>query len=120
VVVVHNSELLSETNDSTGTSGLQLVSELLEHSCASLGSSGWGSSNLTTEDFRSELFVVQTSTSVFIIKIVKSIQILFGGDHDSNLLASFGELIWLDGSVVIQIKVFEALKKNGFLILSSV
>lgn len=45
---------------------------------------------------------------------------LFGGDHDSNLLASFGELIWLDGSVVIQIKVFEALKKNGFLILSSV
>ena len=45
---------------------------------------------------------------------------LSGWDHDSDLLASFGELIWLDGSVVIQIKVFEGLKKNGFLILSSV
>ena len=76
VVVIHNSELLSKTDDSTGTSGLQLVSESLKESFSGLGSLGWGSSNLTTEHFRGKLFVVQSSTSVFIIKTVKSIQIL--------------------------------------------
>ena len=50
----------------------------------------------------------------------REITYLLGWDHDSNLLASFGELIWLDSSIVIQIKVFEGFKKNGFLILNSV
>ena len=38
---------------------------------------------------------------------------LFGWDLDSDLLDGLGELIRLDGSVVVQIKVLESLLKNG-------
>ena len=38
---------------------------------------------------------------------------LLGWNLDSDLLDGLGELIRLDGTVVIQIKVFESLLKNG-------
>ncbi len=45
---------------------------------------------------------------------------LLGWDHDTNLLDGLGELIWLHGSVVVKIEVFEGSHKDGFLILNSV
>jgi len=35
---------------------------------------------------------------------------LSGGDHDANLLDGLGELVGLDGAVVVQIKVLESLE----------
>jgi hypothetical protein len=37
---------------------------------------------------------------------------LFGRNHDSNLFNSFCELIWLNGAVVVQIEVLEALEQD--------
>ena len=44
---------------------------------------------------------------------------LLGWDHDTNLLDGLGELIWLHGTVIVQIEILEGLEKNGFLILDS-
>ena len=42
---------------------------------------------------------------------------LLGGDHDANLLDCFGELLGLDGAVVVKIEVLESLHQDGFLAL---
>ena len=44
---------------------------------------------------------------------------MLGWDHDTNLLDSLGELIWLDSTVIVEIEILEGLEKNGFLILDS-
>ena len=44
---------------------------------------------------------------------------LLGWDLDSNLFNGFGELFWLDGTVVVEVKVLEGLLKDGLLGLSS-
>ena len=76
MVIIHNSELLSETNDTTGTSGLQLLSKSLEELIARLVGGGWSSTDLSSENFRGEFFVIKGATSVFVIELVKIFQIL--------------------------------------------
>jgi hypothetical protein len=44
---------------------------------------------------------------------------LSGGDHDTYLLDSFSELLWLQRVAVIQIEVFEGFNKDLLLILHS-
>jgi hypothetical protein len=41
---------------------------------------------------------------------------LSGGDHNTDLLNSLGELIRLNSAVIVQIKVLESLQENGFLV----
>jgi hypothetical protein len=51
--------------------------------------------------------------------------VVYGGtyrscrDLDANLLDGFGELVRLDGSVIIQIEIFECLHENGLLALGA-
>ena len=44
---------------------------------------------------------------------------LLGGDHDTNLLDGFGELVWLHDTIIVEIKVFERLEQNLLLGLGS-
>ena len=41
---------------------------------------------------------------------------LSGGDHDTNLFDSLGELIWFNCSIVVQIEVLESFKEDSLLI----
>ena len=41
---------------------------------------------------------------------------LSGGDHDTNLFDSLGELIWFNCSIIVQIEVLESLKEDSLLI----
>ena len=47
---------------------------------------------------------------------MNAITYLSGGDHDTNLLDSLGELIGLHSAVVVQVEVLESLQQNGFLV----
>ena len=38
------------------------------------------------------------------------------GDHDANLLDGFGELIRLDGSVIVEVEVLEGLEEDGLFV----
>ena len=76
VVVIHDSKLLSKSDDSTSTSSLKLLSEFFEESVSSLGTLGWGSSNLSSKNFRGKLFIIKSATSIFVIQSIKSLQIL--------------------------------------------
>jgi len=98
VVVVHDAELLGETNDSTSTTGSQLLAKLIKKSFGTVvGRLGRrGTTNITTEDLRSELTVVNGTIMRLVIDVEKGIQVLFCGDHDTNLLDGFSELIGLD------------------------
>jgi hypothetical protein len=50
---------------------------------------------------------------------LKLILYLSGRDHDTYLLDSFSELLWLQSVAVIQIEVFEGFNKDLLLILHS-
>ena len=39
-----------------------------------------------------------------------------GGDHDTDLLDSLGELIRLHSAVVVQVEVLESLEEDGLLV----
>ena len=41
---------------------------------------------------------------------------LSGGDHDTDLLDSFGELIRLHSAVIVQIEVLEGLEEDSLLV----
>lgn len=41
------------------------------------------------------------------------------GDHNSDLLDGLGELLGLDGAVVVEVEVLEALEEHGFLGLAA-
>ena len=43
---------------------------------------------------------------------------LFSGDHDTNLLDSFGELIGFNAAIIVEIEVLEAL--NEYILLALV
>jgi hypothetical protein len=51
--------------------------------------------------------------------IERRILYLSSWDHDTYLLDSFSELLWLQGVAVIQIEVFEGFQKDLLLILHS-
>jgi hypothetical protein len=76
VVVIHNAELLAESDDATGTTGLKLGAELLEESLAALVGGSWGATDLSAEDFAGELSIVEGAGTVLIVKVVESIKIL--------------------------------------------
>jgi hypothetical protein len=42
-----------------------------------------------------------------------------GGDHDTDLFHSLGELLRLDEAVVVEVEVLEALEEHGFLGLAA-
>ena len=39
-----------------------------------------------------------------------------GGDHDTNLFASLGELIGFNSAIVVEIEVLEGLEKDSLLV----
>jgi len=76
VVIVHNTELLGKANDTTGTTGLQLVAKSLEE-IVTIGSAlSGGATDISLEDLTGELSVVKSTTTVLIVKVVKSVQVL--------------------------------------------
>ena len=77
MVVVHNSELLGEADNSTGTSGCELGSELREEIFSGCLSSRWsGTANVPAEDLGGEFTVLESTGSVLIVNAVESVQIL--------------------------------------------
>jgi hypothetical protein len=102
VVIVHNSELFGKSDDSTGTTGSKFGSELLEKVFTGRLSSGWsGTADISAENFGGKFTVFKNTGFIGIVNGVERIQILLGWDHDANFLDCLGELIGLDGSVVV-------------------
>jgi len=94
VVVVHDLELALEANDSTSSSGSQLLAETV-HKLLRVGGrlDRLGATNLKPKDLRAEFSVRDRATLVGIVKLEQNCQVLSGGDLDSDLLNSFSELI---------------------------
>jgi hypothetical protein len=44
---------------------------------------------------------------------------LSGGDHDTNLFNSLGELFGFDSSIVVKIEIFERFQEDGLLALAA-
>lgn len=77
VVVVHNTELLAETDDASSTTRLQLGSQSLEKVItSSLASTGGGATNFSLENLAGELTIVDSSRFVGIVQVVERVQIL--------------------------------------------
>jgi len=119
VVVVKDTELLAEANDATGASrckfSFQLVHELVGALICFPG--GVGGGNFLIKETSREFFVVNASRAILVVNAEKGIKVLFGGDHDTNLLDSFGELIRLNAAIIVEIKVLEALDEDILLAL---
>jgi hypothetical protein len=74
VVVVHDSELLGEADDSTGTSGCELGSEFREEILSACLSSRWsGAANFSAEDFGGKFTVLESARSILIVDTVESV-----------------------------------------------
>ena len=116
MVVVHDAELLGETNDAASTATLQLITQALEKILTGSTTTSWGSANFPLEDLAGKFTVVKRSTAILVVDVVEGVQILSCGDHDTDLLDSLGELIWLDSAVIIQIEVFEGLQEDGLFV----
>jgi len=56
---------------------------------------------------------------ICVIETIEGVQVLSGGDHDSDLLDSLGELLRLDCSVVVQVEVLEALHEDRLFALDA-
>jgi len=94
VVVVHDLELALEADDSTGTSGSQLLAETVHKLLWVGGRLGrLRATHFKPEDLGAEFSVRDRATLVGIVKLEQHCQVLSGGDLDSNLLNGLGELI---------------------------
>ena len=76
MVIIHDSELLGESDDTAGTTGLQLVSEALEEVLAAGTAAGGGATDVSLEDLRGELSVVQGARAILVVKVVEGVQVL--------------------------------------------
>jgi len=77
VVVVHDSELLSQSDNSTGTAGGQLGAEAFEEVLSSRCTAGGGSStNIAAEQLRSEFLIVDSTAHISVVALEKRIQVL--------------------------------------------
>jgi hypothetical protein len=118
-----------ETNDTSGTTGGQFLLKFDGKRLGILGttttSSGWGSLSSTesssslgrgslwsSEDSSGKLFVVKTTTLINIIDAEEHFQVLSGWNLDTNLLDGFGELVWLDDTIIVQVEVFERFQQD--------
>jgi len=122
-----------ETNDTSGSTGGKFLFELDGESLwviaarnwstlvstladgaksASSARVGWSTATLLTEDATGELLVVNATALVSIVDAEEHFQVLSGWDLDADLLNGFGELIWLDNTIVVKIEVFERFQEH--------
>jgi hypothetical protein len=74
VVIVHNSKLLAQANDSSGTTGSELLSQALEELLWLVSSLGRGrATDVVAEDSAGELSVLKSSRVISIVKSIKSV-----------------------------------------------
>ena len=74
VVIVHNSKLLAQANDSSGTTGSELLSQALEELLWLVSSLGRGrATDVVAEDSAGELSVLKSSRVINIVKSIKSV-----------------------------------------------
>jgi len=120
VVVVKDTELLSEADNATGTSGFKFSFQFVHELLGVLTSFPWsvGGGYFLVEDASSEFFVIDASRSILVVNAEKGIKVLFSGDHDTNLLDSFGELIGFNAAIIVEIEVLKAL--NEYILLALV
>mmetsp|Transcript_102553 Transcript_102553/g.141818 ORF Transcript_102553/g.141818 Transcript_102553/m.141818 type:complete len:335 (-) Transcript_102553:40-1044(-) len=78
VVVIHNTELLSKTNNTSGTARGKLLAELFKESFRTLPLSlgRLSTTDVTSENLRCKLMIVQGTATVFIVNVEKSFKIL--------------------------------------------
>jgi hypothetical protein len=82
VVIIHDSELLGQSNDATGTAGSQLGAEALKQVLSSGSAAGGrGTTNITAEKLGSEFLIVDSTAGVGIVALKESIQILSENLH---------------------------------------
>ena len=77
MVVIHDAELLSEADDSSSTTALQLVLESLEKVLTVGSATGRGATNIPSKDLTGELTIVKRATLILVIDVEQSIQVLF-------------------------------------------
>jgi len=117
VVIVHDFELTGKADDATGTSGGQLLAKSVDkdvtggNSCFAGGASADG----VTEKVRGEFTVCDDTGSVVVINIEKGVEILAGGNHNSDLLDGLSEFLGAQVTAIVNVKEFECLKHNSFL-----
>ena len=77
MVVIHNAELLSEANDSSSTTALQLVLQSLKKVFTGGSATGRGATNIPLKDLTGKLTIVKRATSILVIDVEQSFQVLF-------------------------------------------
>jgi hypothetical protein len=77
VVVVHDTELLAETNNATSTAGGKLLTETVNKIFGSgLGAGGGSGADLTSEDSICELFVLKRARVVSVVDREEGVEVL--------------------------------------------
>ena len=76
MVIVHDAELLGQTDDAAGTTRLQLVSEALEEILSRGLATGGSATDISSENLACELTVVKRTATVLVVKVVEGVQIL--------------------------------------------
>ena len=76
MVVVHNAEVSAETDNSSGSTGEELLSEDLKELLSVLETTTGSSQVLSAVEGVSELSVVDGATAVSVIKVEKALEVL--------------------------------------------
>ena len=84
VVVVHDAELLGKSNDATGTTSLQLVTEALKKVFSAGTATGRSATDVPAKDLTGELTVVESAALVLVVDVVEGIQILASYENKIN------------------------------------